>query len=60
MLLAALELLRDNPQPDVDAIRDALGSNLCRCTGYQNILNSVVAAGRSMATASASTGETQQ
>jgi carbon-monoxide dehydrogenase small subunit len=41
MLMSALELLRANPNPDRDAIVDAIGGNLCRCTGYQNIIAAV-------------------
>jgi aerobic-type carbon monoxide dehydrogenase small subunit (CoxS/CutS family) len=41
MLMAAEELLREQPDADDDAIRDALAGNLCRCTGYQGILRAV-------------------
>ena len=41
MLMSAVELLRTNPNPDRDAIVDAIGGNLCRCTGYQNIIAAV-------------------
>jgi aerobic carbon-monoxide dehydrogenase small subunit len=41
MLMAAEELLRTNPNPDREAILEAIGGNLCRCTGYQNIIASV-------------------
>jgi aerobic carbon-monoxide dehydrogenase small subunit len=41
MVLAAHELLRVNPSPDEHAIRHALEGNLCRCTGYQNIVRAV-------------------
>ena len=41
MLMSAVELLRTNPNPDRDAIVEAIGSNLCRCTGYQNIIVAV-------------------
>ena len=41
MLMSALELLRNNPQPDREAIKEAIGGNLCRCTGYQNIIASI-------------------
>jgi aerobic carbon-monoxide dehydrogenase small subunit len=44
MLLAAADLLRRNPSPSSDEIRHALEGNLCRCTGYQNIIRSVQAA----------------
>jgi xanthine dehydrogenase iron-sulfur cluster and FAD-binding subunit A len=44
MILAALELLRDNPDPTEKEIRVALGGNLCMCTGYVNIVRAVRAA----------------
>jgi aerobic-type carbon monoxide dehydrogenase small subunit (CoxS/CutS family) len=45
MLMAACELLEHTPLPQPDDVREALGGNLCRCTGYQNIVNAVCAAG---------------
>jgi carbon-monoxide dehydrogenase small subunit len=44
MMLASHELLRTNPSPTTDQIRHGLEGNLCRCTGYQNIVRSVQAA----------------
>ena len=44
MIMAAEALLRRTPDPDDDAIRAALGGNLCRCTGYVKIIGSVRAA----------------
>ena len=44
MLFAAHELLRTNPSPNADQIRHGLEGNLCRCTGYHNIVRSVQAA----------------
>jgi aerobic carbon-monoxide dehydrogenase small subunit len=44
MVMAALDLLRDNPDPTDEEIRDGLEGNLCRCTGYQNIVRAVRAA----------------
>jgi aerobic-type carbon monoxide dehydrogenase small subunit (CoxS/CutS family) len=41
MLMSVTELLRANPNPDRDAIKEAISGNLCRCTGYQNIVASV-------------------
>ena len=38
MLMAARDLLRDNARPTPDEVRHALEGNLCRCTGYQNIV----------------------
>jgi carbon-monoxide dehydrogenase small subunit len=40
-IMSVVELLNDNPQPSDDDIREMLGGNLCRCTGYQDILESV-------------------
>jgi carbon-monoxide dehydrogenase small subunit len=40
-MLTAAALLEDNPDPTDDDIRWAISGNLCRCTGYQNIINSV-------------------
>ncbi|MDH6437830.1 carbon-monoxide dehydrogenase small subunit [Streptomyces sp. SAI-144] len=44
MLMAARDLLRENPHPTSDEVRHALEGNLCRCTGYQNIVRAVLAA----------------
>ncbi|MBI4273925.1 MAG: 4-hydroxybenzoyl-CoA reductase subunit gamma [Rhizobiales bacterium] len=44
MIMSAEALLRHNPHPSDDAIRDALSGNLCRCTGYVKIIESVRAA----------------
>jgi len=44
MILATVDLLDRDPDPDDEAIRRALAGNLCRCTGYQGILASVRAA----------------
>jgi aerobic carbon-monoxide dehydrogenase small subunit len=41
MIIAAADLLRDNPHPSEQEIRDGLEGNLCRCTGYQNIVRAV-------------------
>ncbi|MBA3263425.1 MAG: (2Fe-2S)-binding protein [Thermoleophilaceae bacterium] len=43
-LMLATALLRENPDPTDDEIRDAMASNICRCTGYQSILAAVRAA----------------
>ena len=50
-VVAAADLLRRVPDPSDDEIREALSGNLCRCTGYQKILDAVHAGGRSMSTA---------
>lgn len=46
MILAAVNLLARNPQPNDAQIREGLSGNLCRCTGYMKIFESVVAAVR--------------
>jgi carbon-monoxide dehydrogenase small subunit len=47
MVMQAIDLLNDNPQPSEEAIRHGLEGNLCRCTGYQNIVRAVqLAAGQ--------------
>jgi carbon-monoxide dehydrogenase small subunit len=51
MIMAAVDLLRDNPQPSEAEIRDGLEGNLCRCTGYQNIVRAVQRAARESAQA---------
>ena len=40
-IMASVGLLRKNPQPSDDDIREALGSNICRCTGYVKIIEAV-------------------
>ncbi len=58
MMLAAKALLDENPDPTEDEIRWALSGNLCRCTGYQNIVKAVLwAATRLRAQAPADEGE---
>ena len=44
-LMTTVELLGDHPDPSDEDIREALGGNLCRCTGYQSIMESVRLAG---------------
>jgi len=48
VVLAALELLRVENAPSEDRIRTAISGNICRCTGYQGIVDSVAAAGEMM------------
>lgn len=43
MLMVATELVEKNPNPSVEEIREAVSSNLCRCTGYFNIIESIQA-----------------
>jgi len=44
MIMAAADLLRDNPHPTEHEVREGLEGNLCRCTGYQNIVRAVLKA----------------
>jgi len=44
MILASVALLSSNPHPSEEQIREGLKGNLCRCTGYHNIIKSVKAA----------------
>ena len=48
MLLTALDLLRTNPSPTEDEIRDGVSAVLCRCTGYHGIIKAVEAAAQKM------------
>ena len=48
MLMTAVELLKRNPDPSVEDIRDTISGNLCRCTGYQTIVESILHAARLM------------
>jgi carbon-monoxide dehydrogenase small subunit len=50
MIIAAADLLRDNPHPTTQQIRDGLEGNLCRCTGYENIVRAVQRAAEAGAT----------
>ncbi|HEX2413140.1 MAG TPA: (2Fe-2S)-binding protein [Solirubrobacteraceae bacterium] len=53
MIMAAADLIARNADPSDEDIREALAGNLCRCTGYQNIVKAVRAAAGEMSTASA-------
>jgi carbon-monoxide dehydrogenase small subunit len=44
MVMAAVSLLKENPHPTEAEVREGLEGNLCRCTGYHNIVKSVLAA----------------
>ena len=46
MIMSARALLNNNPNPNRDEIKDAMQGNLCRCTGYESIIESVEAAAR--------------
>ena len=48
MIMQAVDLLGDNPDPDEREVREGIEGNLCRCTGYQNIVRAVQSAARAM------------
>jgi len=48
MLMSSLALLAENPDPSVKDIRKRLAGNVCRCTGYQNIIKSVQSAAKAL------------
>jgi aerobic carbon-monoxide dehydrogenase small subunit len=56
MIMAAADLLQRNPHPSEDEVREGLAGNLCRCTGYHNIVKAVMAAAGS----SDATGTTRE
>jgi carbon-monoxide dehydrogenase small subunit len=49
MMLTGSALLADNPSPTDDEVRWAISGNICRCTGYMNIVKAIQAAGRDIA-----------
>ncbi|MEV4186173.1 (2Fe-2S)-binding protein [Streptosporangium canum] len=51
MIMAAIDLLRDDPDPSEEAVREGLEGNLCRCTGYCNIVRAVRLAAQEMSQA---------
>ncbi len=48
MVMAAIDLVNKNPNPDEPTVRRELEGNLCRCTGYHNIVKAIVAGGQVM------------
>ena len=53
MVMAAASFLKENPTPTEEQVRESLEGNLCRCTGYQNIVKSILDAAGDMAGAKA-------
>lgn len=51
MLMRAKEILDHNPRPTADEVRQAIAGNLCRCTGYQFIIESILEAAEQMSPA---------
>ncbi|GAA2924829.1 (2Fe-2S)-binding protein [Streptomyces mexicanus] len=60
MIMAARDLLRENPHPTAEEVRKALEGNLCRCTGYQNIVRAVLAAAEETAAPAARAASAQE
>ena len=60
MLMAATALLGTNPAPGPEDVREAMSGNLCRCTGYQNIVESVCRAGELLGQAQTHTTREQE
>ena len=52
ILMTLTEFLRDTPDPTEAEVRDALSGNICRCTGYQGIINATMDAAKKMRTSS--------
>ena len=50
MVMAAVSLLADNPNPTEQEVREGLEGNLCRCTGYHNIVRAVLSAAKAEVT----------
>ncbi len=48
MILAGVDLLKRNPNPTAEEVREDMGGNICRCTGYQKIVESVLGAASEM------------
>ena len=59
ILMTLVAWLRDNPNPDEEAVRLALSGNLCRCTGYQHIVDAVLLAAQRAAGVGAGNGDGQ-
>jgi carbon-monoxide dehydrogenase small subunit len=60
MIMASVDLLNDNPSPSDEEIRHGLEGNLCRCTGYQNIVRAVRQASGQAGNGAGTSAETQQ
>ncbi|MBK5216862.1 MAG: (2Fe-2S)-binding protein [Propionibacteriales bacterium] len=56
MIMQSIDLLGEHPDPDEQTVRDGLEGNLCRCTGYQNIVKAVQTAAKANVGAGAQAG----
>ena len=59
MVMAIVSLLKENPSPTESEVRTGLEGNICRCTGYHNIVQAALAAAASSNTSSSTTGASQ-
>jgi carbon-monoxide dehydrogenase small subunit len=57
MVMTALALVKDNPDPTDAEVRHGLEGNLCRCTGYQNIVHAILDGAKAMREGAANEGE---
>ena len=48
LVMSAVGLLQENPDPSMDDVKFAIGGNLCRCTGYSKVIESIMAAAQEM------------
>jgi carbon-monoxide dehydrogenase small subunit len=48
LVMSAVGLLQENPDPTEDEVKYAIGGNLCRCTGYSKVIESIMAAAQEM------------
>jgi carbon-monoxide dehydrogenase small subunit len=60
MIITVVDLLKNNPAPTDEEIRHGLEGTLCRCTGYQNIVEAVKHAAKAMPAAEAKPEETRE
>jgi aerobic carbon-monoxide dehydrogenase small subunit len=58
MIMASIDLVKDNPNPSEDEVREGIEGNLCRCTGYQNIVRAVQQAAAEMSGQASGNGHT--
>ena len=58
MMVSAVALLRENAEPNVQEVQDALGGVLCRCTGYRKIIDAVIGVPASIKTSDGQVGDT--